>query len=94
MARIEQVEMQAKLREAQAKVLSLRIRQMELMSLVGHAHRAAEFKEQELVLLGKKRELEQRIAHLEENLREQLRLQAQLEDQQRAQGDPPAPEGE
>merc|ERR1712086_543303 len=67
--KIQQVEVQAAIRQVQVKILEIKIRQVELMVLVRQAQQVVELKGKEASLMAKKRHLEQRIVDLDQKIR-------------------------
>merc|ERR1711865_9978 len=67
--KIQEVEVQAAIRQVQVKILEIKIRQVELMVLVRQAHQVVELKGKEASLMIKKRQLEQRIIDLDQRIR-------------------------
>ena len=68
--RILEVEMKAAVRELQAKVLEIKIRQVELLVLVERAHQTATLRTKEESLMQRKRALEAKISSIERELKE------------------------
>merc|ERR1711934_1307098 len=67
--KIQEVEVQAAIRQVQVKILEIKIRQVELMVLVRQAQQVVELKGKEASLIQKKRHLEQRIVDLDAKLK-------------------------
>merc|ERR1711934_416963 len=63
--KIQEVEVQAAIRQVQVKILEIKIRQVELMVLVRQAQQVVELKGKEASLIVKKKHLEQRIVELD-----------------------------
>jgi len=63
--KIQEVEVQAAIRQVQVKILEIKIRQVELMVLVRQAQQVVELKGKEASLMVKKQALEQRIIDLD-----------------------------
>jgi len=68
--KIQEVEVQASIREVQVKILEIKIKQVELMAQVRQAQQVMELHGREQTLLMKKRLLESRIANLDSKIRE------------------------
>jgi len=68
--KIQEVEVQAAIRQVQVKILEIKIRQVELMVLVRQAQQVMELRGREASLLAKKRHLESRIVELDAKIRE------------------------
>eukprot|EP00656_Telonema_subtile_P010994 TRINITY_DN1537_c0_g1_i3.p2 TRINITY_DN1537_c0_g1~~TRINITY_DN1537_c0_g1_i3.p2 ORF type:complete len:130 (-),score=39.40 TRINITY_DN1537_c0_g1_i3:61-450(-) len=69
--KIQEVEVQAAIRQVQVKILEIKIRQVELMVMVRQAQQVVDLKGKEASLLEKKRDLEQRLSliHISEPTR-------------------------
>jgi len=68
--KIQEVEVQASIREVQVKILEIKIKQVELMSQVRQAQQVMELRGREAMLLTKKQHLEGRIKELDSKIRE------------------------